>query len=604
MQAVILAAGMGKRLKHLTKTNTKCMISVCGETLIQRLLTQLDDYSLNKIIIVTGYQEDNLRSYISTLQISTPITFISNPEYETTNNIHSLFLASKYMETDDTVLFESDVIFDRSILDLLLNDPRHSLAVVDKFASWMDGTCCTLNTDDSIKEFVPKSAFDFGKINEYYKTVNIYKFSKEFSKNTYVPFLKAYVQALGNNEYYEQVLKVLTILDKIELRALRLTGQTWYEIDDAQDLDIANVLFSKTPEQKLKQMQDRYGGYWRFPRLLDFCYLVNPYFPPQKMIEEMKASFESLLRSYPSGLAVNTLLAGKQFDILVDNIVIGNGAAELIKTVLGLLDGKIGVIRPTFEEYPNRCNRGEIVEFVPKTDGFVYSADDLMDYFENSGIRNLVLINPDNPSGNYIPKAEVFRLAAWCEKKGIHLILDESFIDFADEPNGSLLRQDLLDTFPRLILIKSISKSYGVPGLRLGILASADRELISSVKKTVSIWNINSFAEYYLQIEEKYKAAYEGAIVQINRDRKELLEKLKKIPGLHPYPSQANYILVRLERISSTELTQDLLWKYDIFIKDLHQKIGEDYIRLAVRTHKDNDILIQALKECITNYNH
>ena len=556
MQAIILAAGMGKRLKHLTKSNTKCMISVCGETLIERLLGQLDGKGLTRIIIVIGYKGDVLREYIESLDVKTPVIFVSNSDYETTNNIRSLFLASGYMEEDDSLLFESDVIFDGRVLDMLLSDPRQSLVVVDKYASWMDGTCVTLNDDNSIREFVPKSKFDFKKTDDYYKTVNIYKFGRDFSKNTYIPFLKAYVQALGNSEYYEQVLKVITILENIELRALRLTGQKWYEIDDAQDLDIASVMFSPSPEVKLKQMQERFGGYWRFPDMLDFCYLVNPYFPPQTMIEEMKANFESLLRDYPSGMNVNARLAGKIFDIPDEEIVVGNGAAELIKSVLDCLEGKIGIIRPTFEEYPNRCDSAALTVFSSNKDGFVYSAEDIIRYYKDSGISSLVLINPDNPSGNYIPETDVRHLAEWCKEHAIRLIVDESFIDFVEGCPGTLLNQDTIESYPNLILIKSISKSFGVPGLRLGVLATADTGLVDSIKKTVSIWNINSFAEYYLQIEEKYKAAYKEAIELIIADRSKLYDDLNKIPNLHPFPSQANYILVKLKGISPTELTE------------------------------------------------
>ena len=121
-------------------------------------------------------------------------------------------------------------------------------------------------------------------------------------------------------------------------------------------------------------------------------------------------------------------------------------------------------------------------------------------------IEVLTIINPDNPSGNYIPKCDILKLAEWAEKRNVRLIIDESFVDFADaEENPSLLQQDILNTYPHLIVIKSISKSYGVPGLRLGILATADKVLTAKLKKDVAIWNINSFAEFFLQIYEKYE---------------------------------------------------------------------------------------------------
>ncbi|NLK24604.1 MAG: phosphocholine cytidylyltransferase family protein, partial [Clostridiales bacterium] len=279
MQAIILAAGMGKRLKELTKNNTKCMIKVNGVTLIDRMLHQLEKHHLSRIIIVIGYEGQKLIDYIETLDITTPIMYVNNPIYDKTNNIYSLALAKEYLIQEDTLLFESDIIFEDSVLETLINDPRDTLALVDKYESWMDGTCVKLNSNDDIEAFVPGKKFKFNEISEYYKTVNIYKFSKHFSVTHYVPFLNAYQTALGENEYYEQVLRVITMLDDPEIKAKRLNGELWYEIDDIQDLDIATSIFTEDDEQKINLFQKRYGGYWRYPQLIDFCYLVNPYYP-------------------------------------------------------------------------------------------------------------------------------------------------------------------------------------------------------------------------------------------------------------------------------------------------------------------------------------
>ena len=192
MQAIILAAGMGKRLKELTKTNTKCMVKVNGITLIERMLRQIEKHLLSRIVIVIGYEGQKLVDFINTLNIKTPIVYVTNPIYDKTNNIYSLALAKEWLCKDDTLLFESDLIFEDAVLDLLLSDSHDTLALVDKYESWMDGTCVKLADDDSIEAFVPGSKFKFNEIKEYYKTVNIYKFSKKFSKNYYVPFLEAY----------------------------------------------------------------------------------------------------------------------------------------------------------------------------------------------------------------------------------------------------------------------------------------------------------------------------------------------------------------------------------------------------------------------------
>lgn len=597
MQAVVLAAGMGKRLKELTTNNTKCMIKVNGITLIERMLCQLEKRHLSRIVVVVGYKGKKLINYINELHIQTPIVYVENPNYDRTNNIYSLALAKEFLRQDDTLLFESDLIFEDSVIDELLDDARDTLVLVDKYESWMDGTCMKLGEDDSIQAFISSKNFNYSEVNSYFKTVNIYKFSKDFSEFCYIPFLDAYLMALGNNEYYEQVLKVITVLDEPKIKAKRLHGQHWYEIDDIQDLDIAESLFAPDMKEKVSLIQKRYGGYWRYPQIIDFCYLVNPYFPPQKMIDEMEANFERLVTQYPSGMEVNAMLAAKNFGVHKENILTGNGAAELIRILMEQLSGKTGFIRPTFEEYPNRYGIEESIFFIPQNQDFSYTVSDLLSYFADKNICNLILVNPDNPSGNYLCKKDILQVIDWTRKNEIHFILDESFIDFADEEDNTMIRQEILNQNPHLCIVKSISKSYGIPGLRLGILASGDKLLVDRLKKNIAIWNINSFAEFYMQIAEKYKGYYVNALKKLKEERTRFYNELKKISGIRPILSQANYIMVELTGgISAETLTEKLLLKHNLFIKNLSSKIkNEQYVRFAVRNTEDNDKLLVAL---------
>ena len=601
MQGIILAAGMGKRLKELTNNKTKCMVKVNGTTLIERALSQLDKLNLSRIVIVIGYEGKKLVEYVKSLEIKTKVLFVENPIFDKTNNIYSLYMAKEYMEEDDTILLESDLIFEENVLKCLIEDERDTLALVDKYESWMDGTCMKIGEDDTIEEFVSGTQFQFDEAGNYYKTVNIYKFSREFSKTHYIPFLEAYINAIGNNEYYEQVLKVITMLDDPMIKAKRLNGQLWYEIDDIQDLDIASSLFA-IDDEKLSGIQSRYGGYWRYPKLLDFCYLVNPYYPPKKLVDEMKASFETLITQYPSGMRVNSLLAAKIFGVNEKHIVIGNGAAELIKSLIESLNGKLGVIRPSFEEYSHRHNENDIVSFVPKTSDYSYGTDDLIDFFSNNRVENIVLINPDNPSGNYINKTDILRFSEWCENERIRLILDESFVDFADEQDATLVSEQYLNQYPRMIVVKSISKSYGIPGLRLGVLATADQDLVDYIKKDVAIWNINSLGEFYMQIAEKYKKHYITSLDKLRIARKKLYDDLSEINSLEVIKSQANYFMVKVTGISSRQLTRKLLVENNILIKDLSSKMPKNdnnYVRIAVRRVEENDMLIRAIKEVV-----
>lgn len=603
MQAIILAAGMGRRLGEYTKSNTKCMVAVNGVALIDRLLGQLSRQSLSRVIIVVGYKGRELRQHIGhRYDGQLHIEYAENPIYDKTNNIYSLALVKDKLQEDDTLLIESDLIFSDRLIPMIAANAYPNLALVAKYESWMDGTMVTIDSDCNIVSFVPKKAFNYQMADQYYKTVNIYKFSRQFAAEKYVPFLDAYSRAMGNNQYYEEVLRVLTMIDSVNLKALPIGQEKWYEIDDKQDLDIAEAIFADEKDV-LRKYYGRYGGFWRFPQMLDFCYLVNPYFPPQRMTDEMQANFRTLLTEYPSGMKVNTLIASKCFGVSEPYIVPGNGAAELIKILMERTEGKVGFIRPTFEEYPNRYDKQRQTTFTPQNDDYRYTADDLMDFFEDKGITQLMLINPDNPSGNFIPKADVLRLAAWCERHSIRLIVDESFVDFStDFATNSLLSDDVLEQYPHMAVMKSISKSYGVPGLRLGILASADRPLIAQMKKEVSIWNLNSFAEYFMQIYNKYESDYQQACHAFVRERADFERQLRQIPFLRVMPSEANYFLCEvLPPYNANEIVVSMLKHHNILTRDCSMKPGLDakrqYMRIAIRNHEDNTRLVEGLKK-------
>lgn len=600
MQAIILAAGMGKRLGEYTHENTKCMVEVNGVKLIDRTLEALKNLGLSKTVLVVGYKRQNVKDYIGNDYSGMPIEYVDNPIYDKTNNIYSLYLAKDYLLAEDTLLLESDIIYDPSILKKLLDDPNPNIALVDKYQSWMDGTVVTIDEDNHITRFIDKTRFKYDEIKDYYKTVNIYKFNREFSTKYYVPFLSAYSIALGNNEYYEQVLRVILHLHDAPLKALPLQGEAWYEIDDVQDLDIAQGMFAKNEDEHLAAISSRYGGYWRYPHMLDFCYLVNPYFPPLRMIEEIKASFETLMREYPSGMRVNSLLASKNFGVKQDYIMVGNGAAELIKVLMENWSGVLGNVIPTFEEYPNRCDECNLVQYIPQTVGFKYTAEELIEFFRDKKIDTLLLINPDNPSGNYIPFKDLNRLINWTKENGIRFVVDESFVDFASvDGQYSLLDNAILEANQHLVVVKSISKSYGVPGFRLGVLASGDSDLIAKMKKEVAIWNINSFGEFYMQIYEKYHKSYLKACESFREERELFYKELREVPYLETYDSQANYFLCKVtSRFSSHELAIQLL-KNNILIKDCSTKKafnGGNYIRLAIRTRDDDHHLTELLK--------
>jgi len=599
MIAIVLAAGMGRRLGELTANNTKCMIEVAGKKIIDRILEELLTLDLERIIIVTGFGYENLKKHINNSFPEAKIEYVYNRLYSSTNNIYSLSLVKHALISDDTILLESDLVLEKGILEKLCNNSNLNLSVVAKYENWMDGTMIEIDENKNILNLIPKESFNIDNVSGYYKTVNIYKFSKEFSRNRYVPFLEAYIHAFGSNQYYEQVLNVLSLVDKTGLKCMVLTDEKWYEIDDIQDLQIAEVLFEQ--KHTLEKYQAWFGGYWRFPKLIDFCYLVNPYFPSLALKKEMAVFSEQLLISYPSGRKSNDMLASRLFDINIEYVCVGNGASELLKALFEILTiEKIGIIYPTFEEYPNNIELEKIEPYYSEESGFTYTSKDIIKFYSSKKITTLLLLNPDNPSGNYLDRSQLIALLQWAENNQIDLIIDESFSDFSkDSQESTLISDEIMKRFPHLIIIKSISKSYGVPGIRLGTLTTSNLKLINKLREKLPIWNINSFGEYFLQRVKKYENDYQIALQNFRYERDRMFIELESIVFIRVLPSNANYFLCELSgNITATKLSRLLLAHFNILIKDCTGKKGiksKQIIRISIRDKFDNQKLISAL---------
>lgn len=607
MQAIMLAAGKGSRLGKYTKNNTKCMLEVYGKTLLERAIDALLTANIKDFIIVLGYKGDNVKKYIkeSGLDKKINITYIYNDIYDTTNNIYSLYLAKDYLIKDDTILLESDLIYDESIIKKLVDSKYQSAAVLAKYEEWMDGTVVTLGESKCISSFIEKADFDYNNVSSYYKTVNIYKFSKEFSNRFYLPFLESYINAYGNNDYYELVLKVISGLKEVKLQGFILDDEEWYEIDDIQDYDIVKAIFAPNAKEKLKLLHQRYGGYWRFHNIKDYCYLVNPYFPTKQMLNKMKYLYNELLFNYPSGQRIERICASRMFDNLSDeNIIIGNGAAELINTLKYVVGSKLALTIPSFNEYVRCFQNKEITYINSALNNYKLSLDNLLEVLNK--VDTLIVISPDNPSGSHLKYEETIRLLEETKRLGKQIIFDESFIDFADD-NYTLINDEILLKYPNLIVIKSISKSYGVPGLRLGVLATGNKEYLSIINNNLPIWNINSFAEYFLQIITIYKKDYHKGCNKIKEERHRFYQELTKIKELSVYHSEANYFMIKLNKGSSNELAEYLLTNNKMLIKVLNNKNGFDnheYIRIAIKTEEENNILIDGIKKYYKKQNN
>ncbi len=404
-------------------------------------------------------------------------------------------------------------------------------------------------------------AFNKKDIENFIKSI---KLKKDLKLNSRKKFVKDYFKILGKNNTSNYILESIK-------NSLKISYQ---------------------------DLEKQYGGFWNFKEIKDFYFLVNPYFPSKKMQEEIKENLNILLSSYPSGLNIQNKLAGEMFNILPNNILVGNGSAELIRGLCKILYGNLGIVFPTFNEYPESIGNEKVKVFKPKSD-FKYTAENVINFSKK--IDNLLLINPDNPSGNFITKSDVIKILKKFKKTNKNLIIDESFIDFAKNgENETLIEQSIINNYPNLIIIKSIGKSYGVPGIRLGVLISSNIKILSDIKKLLPIWNINSFGEFFLQVINKYKLEYTKACFLIRQERDRFYDELTKINFLKVISSQSNYFMCEVLNLSSLELVEMLFIKYNIFIKNLSSKRGlenKEFIRIAVKSKKENDYLISILKK-------
>lgn len=249
MQAMILAAGTGSRLRPLTNEVPKCMVPVNGKPMIERAIDALVAAGIKKLIIGLGYKSEVLKDFIrktfdeKRLNGMT-IEFGENPDYDKTNNIYSLYLLKDFFKQDDTLLLESDLVYQPEVIKNLVEAPEKNLAVVSHWEDWMDGTVTLLNGEDGITNFLVKKDQKAEDKPSYYKTVNIYKFSRDFTNNYYLPFLETYMNVFGKNSYYETCLKFIAETDANLLKAHKIDQSVWYEVDNQEDLKVADKRFN------------------------------------------------------------------------------------------------------------------------------------------------------------------------------------------------------------------------------------------------------------------------------------------------------------------------------------------------------------------------
>lgn len=306
-----------------------------------------------------------------------------------------------------------------------------------------------------------------------------------------------------------------------------------------------------------------------------------------------------LILNYPVGQGELAHLVGKLIDQQSERIVVGNGAAELIKIIAGL-DRQMIVPVPSFNEYINAAPRDSVIEFPLRAPSFQLDIEAFAEEAIRTRARIAVVVSPNNPTSLLVPKAELISLLKILADQNCMLIVDESFIDFAENGDRESLEEDVGD-FQNLAIIKSMSKAYGICGIRIGYLLTANADFRAQVRQGLHIWNINGFAEEFLRSAPRYRQQFKMSCAKVREDRDKFFTLLKQIPGMVVYKPAANYIFCRLPAtaLSAPEITKRLFVEHDIYIKHCQGKTlpeSDRYVRIASRTQKENIELAQALR--------
>lgn len=597
----LLAAGMGSRLKKYTANQTKCMVSVAGDRLVDHTLRALIAGGVETIFIVVGFCGDHLTQHVTNTFPNLDVHFIPNSAYASTNNIHSLKLAlPELIKFDEIILVESDIWVEQSIAVDFIRDRRENVVLVSPFRYWMDGTCVTMDaSSQSITGFVDKADISLFPNDSLFKTVNWYKFSGVFLRDVYAHFINAYVAAFGKNAYYEDVLKVITSVSPSLFSPTIIQEQNWMEIDDEADLSRAELLAAPTKKTAIELVQ-KFGGFWKYRFIEDLTLLVNPFFPPQGMKNEILEVLKVALWQYPSKLSTITGIVAKSLGCEAEQLVVGNGASELMAVLFAESTTRRFVISPPFfleyfrllgdrltiyqRQFPVTSLETALAGMVQETD------------------LDIILVNPNNPTGELCRMDMVLQHLPTLAAQGRRLILDESFMDFASS-DESLFNKRAVNEHPNLFILKSFGKCFGIPGIRLGILASSDTPMMEVVRQRLPLWNISSTAEVFLDLLPRYKREYQESLHNIRKERNHFQKNLTEL-GIQHYPSEANFVFFRLNEIPGEDFGA-FCFKKGLLVKEITGRDGlvGVYYRIAVRTRELNNKVIEILRDTMRHSN-
>jgi histidinol-phosphate/aromatic aminotransferase/cobyric acid decarboxylase-like protein/choline kinase len=592
MIAIILAAGYGNRMRPFTDNEHKTLLKINDITIIDNIIDSLRINSVYNIVIVTGYRSEELKRYLLSNYDNVKFQFVHNKDFRTTNNIYSLSLAFQNIKINsDVILIESDLIYNHKIISKLINDPNNNIALVDKYHSGMDGTVVKIGANKKITEVIPPHLQDSNfSFSDKYKTLNIYKFSKEFTNDVFSKLLTYYSEVIDNNCYYELVLGILIYMQKENIYSLLVDNKDWIEVDDTNDIRIAEYKFAT--DKKKEILGNAWGGYWNYD-IVDFSFIRNMYFPTPSMIADLKNNIKELIWNYGSS---NRIFNRKLSYYLLNDekrLCALNGAAQIYPFIKNkFFENKVLMPSPTFGEYEKIFKNKSYY----KDDGN-FSFNTISEKIEDSEI--IVFVNPNNPTGTFVKSIKIYELIKKYPNK--FFIIDESFIGFSNSISISEISDSILVN--NFLIITSMSKSHGFPGVRLGYVYSNNVDLIDEIKASLPVWNFNSIAEYFLEIMLKYRNEYKSSIDKTIQDREDFIKKMKSQNWIfNVFESSANFILVETNK-DILNLIDILLNENSIYIRDISSKFNDKktYFRFAVRTPSENNLMIETINFHLRN---
>lgn len=589
MKTVLLAAGLGRRMRPLTNTTHKSLIEIGpGTTILGRILRSLVQRGIRDVVIVTGYRAEDIRRYAEQTCPEMRFVFVHNARYAETNNIHSMALALAAVDfPDGMTLIESDLVFDDSVFDALDACPHENVALIDHYRPGMDGTVVRVDTEGKIISVIPPdqqpAGFDFG---DTFKTLNIYRFSAAFVAGPFARMVEFYAKTVDDNCYYELVLGILIGLGHADVRGALVPPGSWCEVDDPVDLTAARYISS--PTTRRSALDRAWGGYWGLD-VLDFAFIRNMHFPTPQMIAELRLQLPELLGCYGSSQLNLDLKMSWFVQVPPDRIVAVNGASQFFPWAAAEFAGKsIYLPAPTF---------GEWTRSFPGAGTYPDSGTPRLSLPESLPPEAVVVIvNPNNPTGSTVCGTEI--MARCGANPATLFIVDESFAAFREGTSViPLLEESPLDN---VVVIQSLSKALGVPGLRIGFAYSANTALLQRLRASLPIWNMNSVAEKFVELLLKNRPDLERSYARTADDRTDLIQRLDQVHWVRSVRSGgANFVLAELspDREASSLLADRMLAEHNIYVKDVSGRFpgGQGFWRLAVRLPGDHAALVTAM---------